>query len=280
MAPSSHWSPAREHDSPHLVLDESWRGKGLLVGLGYANLQRLRDCHRFGISVVMRLKENWKPKVERAFGIADALELHGSEPTPSGNISPSSSSMLAKTPTGDATGSAEAIEDHPRGRLVLESSIQQSGFHERNATMYKHLSINLAVVLGLAACSAEDVDTTNHADQYPSYVEHVFAVSDLLAQSQGGRAFIDLQVAAYGYRVEPGVDHSMVDVMCPSGRFMNLETWMLELGFAPSSRDTGVVIYSSGASGTEVNKSVPLCDESVCTLEREANGQWSCLCSY
>jgi len=60
-----HWSPAREHDSPHLVLDESWRGKGLLVDLGYASLQRLRDCQRFGVTIVMRLKENWKPKVQR-----------------------------------------------------------------------------------------------------------------------------------------------------------------------------------------------------------------------
>lgn len=60
-----HLSPAREHDSPHLVLDESWRGKGLLVDLGYASLRRLRDCRRFGVTVVMRLKENWKPKVER-----------------------------------------------------------------------------------------------------------------------------------------------------------------------------------------------------------------------
>jgi hypothetical protein len=60
-----HLSPAREHDSPHLVLDESWRGKGLLVDLGYTSLHRLRDCRRFGVTVVMRLKENWKPKVER-----------------------------------------------------------------------------------------------------------------------------------------------------------------------------------------------------------------------
>jgi Transposase DDE domain len=57
-----HWSPAREHDSPHLVLDESWRGKGLLVDLGYASLQRLRDCQRFDVTVVMRLKENWNPR--------------------------------------------------------------------------------------------------------------------------------------------------------------------------------------------------------------------------
>ena len=60
-----HFSPAREHDSPHLVLDESWRGLGLLIDLGYASLARLQDCQRFGISVIIRLKDGWKPKVQR-----------------------------------------------------------------------------------------------------------------------------------------------------------------------------------------------------------------------
>ena len=60
-----HLSPAREHDSPHLKIDESWRGMGLLVDLGYASMQRLRDCQRFGVSIVMRLKDGWKPKVQR-----------------------------------------------------------------------------------------------------------------------------------------------------------------------------------------------------------------------
>jgi putative transposase len=60
-----HLSPAREHDSPHLKLDESWRGMGLLVDLGYASLERLRECQRFDIRIVIRLKSNWKPKVQR-----------------------------------------------------------------------------------------------------------------------------------------------------------------------------------------------------------------------
>lgn len=47
---SYHLSPAREHDSPHLVLDESWRGLGLLVDLGYASLRLLSDCTTYGIS--------------------------------------------------------------------------------------------------------------------------------------------------------------------------------------------------------------------------------------
>lgn len=61
---SYHLSPAREHDAPHLVLDESWRNLGLIVDLGYASLQLLRDCARFDVVFVMRLKENWKPRVE------------------------------------------------------------------------------------------------------------------------------------------------------------------------------------------------------------------------
>jgi hypothetical protein len=60
-----HFSPARDHDSPHLVLDESWRGFGLLADLGYASIERLRDCERFGVQYVIRLKDGWKPKVQR-----------------------------------------------------------------------------------------------------------------------------------------------------------------------------------------------------------------------
>jgi len=60
-----HLSPAKEHDSPHLKLDESWRGTGLLADLGYASLDLLRDCRQFDVSIIIRLKQNWKPKVQR-----------------------------------------------------------------------------------------------------------------------------------------------------------------------------------------------------------------------
>jgi putative transposase len=59
-----HFSPAREHDSRHLTIDESWRGCGLLVDLGYASLARLRACEAHGVQFVIRLKDNWKPKVD------------------------------------------------------------------------------------------------------------------------------------------------------------------------------------------------------------------------
>jgi hypothetical protein len=59
-----HSSPAREHDSRHLQMDESWRGYGLLADLAYASLDRLRACDAHGVRCVIRLQENWKPKVD------------------------------------------------------------------------------------------------------------------------------------------------------------------------------------------------------------------------
>ena len=59
-----HFSPAREHDSRHLTVDESWRGYGLLADLAYASLNRLRTCAAHDVRFVIRLKDNWKPKVD------------------------------------------------------------------------------------------------------------------------------------------------------------------------------------------------------------------------
>ena len=59
-----HLSPAREHDGPHLVIDDTWRGLGLLADLGYASLQLIADCYAFDVRFVIRLKESWKPRVE------------------------------------------------------------------------------------------------------------------------------------------------------------------------------------------------------------------------
>jgi Transposase DDE domain len=59
-----HFSPAREPDSRHLQIDESWRGYGLWADLAYASLERLRACDTHGVRYVSRLKENWKPKVD------------------------------------------------------------------------------------------------------------------------------------------------------------------------------------------------------------------------
>ena len=59
-----HFSAARDHDSPHLLIDESWSGSGLLADLGYASLDMLSACERHDVKYVLRLKENWNPKVQ------------------------------------------------------------------------------------------------------------------------------------------------------------------------------------------------------------------------
>lgn len=56
-------APAHEHDSSHFRVDESWRGLGLLCDLGYASMRLPLDCEQYNVRYVMRLKEDWKPKV-------------------------------------------------------------------------------------------------------------------------------------------------------------------------------------------------------------------------
>jgi putative transposase len=60
-----HITPARDHDSSVLVVDESRRGTGLLMDLGYASIDRLTECEAFDVRYVLRLKANWKPRIDR-----------------------------------------------------------------------------------------------------------------------------------------------------------------------------------------------------------------------
>jgi hypothetical protein len=59
-----HFSPAREPDSRHRQIDESWRGDGLLADLASASRARLRACDAYDVRFVSRLQENWKPTVD------------------------------------------------------------------------------------------------------------------------------------------------------------------------------------------------------------------------
>jgi len=59
-----HCRSAREHDSRHLTIDESWRDDGLLADLASASLDRRRVCPAHGLQFVIRLKDNWKPTVD------------------------------------------------------------------------------------------------------------------------------------------------------------------------------------------------------------------------
>jgi hypothetical protein len=60
-----HFSPAKDHDSPHLTIDERYSGMGLLIDLGYVSIARIRDCEKYNVKFVWRLKDGWKPQVSR-----------------------------------------------------------------------------------------------------------------------------------------------------------------------------------------------------------------------
>jgi hypothetical protein len=80
-----HITPARNHDGPELTIDESWRGMGLIVDLGYAAFRLLRECQAHDVHVVMRLKEKWGVYVDDSVDAAtkarwvgvDAGAVHG-----------------------------------------------------------------------------------------------------------------------------------------------------------------------------------------------------------
>ena len=57
-------SPARAHDRRPLTIDAAGRGWGLLADLGYTSMTRLRACEAHDVRVVLRLKDNWQPKVD------------------------------------------------------------------------------------------------------------------------------------------------------------------------------------------------------------------------
>jgi hypothetical protein len=59
-----HLSAARDHDNIHLSIDETWRGLGVLLDLGYASFKLLRDCQEHDVRFVIRLKDSWKPRVQ------------------------------------------------------------------------------------------------------------------------------------------------------------------------------------------------------------------------
>jgi hypothetical protein len=67
-------TPACEHDAPLLKLDERYSGMVLVVDLGYASHELIRECKRLGIHLVIRLKRGWKPRLLRS--VLEDGELH------------------------------------------------------------------------------------------------------------------------------------------------------------------------------------------------------------
>lgn len=90
-------TPGRRHDGPELVVDESRRGTGLIVDLGYAGFDLLRQCQEFDVHVVIRLKSGWKVYVDDSVGEDAHRRWVGA-----GDIALSADSPLVLTDRSDA----------------------------------------------------------------------------------------------------------------------------------------------------------------------------------
>lgn len=148
--------------------------------------------------------------------------------------------------------------------------------------MIKSLA-SLSLCLLLTACAANEPLTEPAPPRLPpaaaSYVTGMVRVSDLVAESTTDRLVIDLQNTRDGFWFEPNLDVGAIDIVCPSGRVMNIESWMINLASDKQQTFTNnedFVVYSSTSSPREPN-SAPVCDEG-CSPEREPNGTWSCIC--
>ena len=74
-----HVTPAREHDSPHLIVDESRRGTGLIVDLGYVSHELIRRCHEHDVHLVVRLKDGWNVHLDDEVKASQLREWTASE---------------------------------------------------------------------------------------------------------------------------------------------------------------------------------------------------------
>ncbi|MCB9760839.1 MAG: IS4 family transposase [Alphaproteobacteria bacterium] len=68
-----HISPAKEHDAPHLCIDEGRRGTGLIVDLGYVSHKLFRSCEAHDVHLVVRLKEGWKLRLDDSVTAGESI---------------------------------------------------------------------------------------------------------------------------------------------------------------------------------------------------------------
>ncbi|MFY0526968.1 hypothetical protein ACN28I_28795 [Archangium gephyra] len=151
--------------------------------------------------------------------------------------------------------------------------------------MLKHL-VTAALGLGLIACGG--TEKAPETAQPAGNTQGVVSVSELLASSPEGQVVVDLRNTRSGFRVEPGVDYSAINVICPSDRVMNLEKWLPELAAefqtSPASLEKGFTMYPhmAPAKGSVQALAAPLCVSpdpyTQCYLHREPDGSWVCFC--
>jgi len=143
--------------------------------------------------------------------------------------------------------------------------------------MFKRLTF-ATLCFALAACH---VDGAGEASEGQSgQATEAISVSELVATSENGTALLDLRSTSDRYWFEQDMEYAAVDVICPSGRAMNMASWLpeleSELGTQLTDREDGFEMYSSKKIGS--HQKAPPCTD-PCYLHLEPDHTWVCFCA-
>lgn len=139
-----HITAGRRHDGPELVIDESRRGTGLIVDLGYASFDLLRKCEAHDVRVVVRLKGGWKVYVDE---LADPSAWRGAADVPDSADAPLDLSGFSDVLDIDVTVGPDAA---PLGvRLIGVPFDKDYAFFLTNLPRSTHSAEEVAMVYRL-----------------------------------------------------------------------------------------------------------------------------------
>ncbi|MFP2926328.1 hypothetical protein ACLESO_14130 [Pyxidicoccus sp. 3LG] len=151
--------------------------------------------------------------------------------------------------------------------------------------MFKHLAV-AAACAGLIACGGKEPAPEQTEQQVTMDGREVVSVGAMQAASPDGKVTLDMRNSNLGFRVEKGVSHGDITIICQSNRVMNLGTWLPQLasefGKAPSDMEKGFTMFPYMAPAAEgAQKPAPVCIDSNgnhCPSYREPDGSWTCFC--
>lgn len=165
-------TPARDHDSPQLIVDESRRNTGLLIDLGYVSHDLFAQCEAHEVRLVVRLKKGWNfrlngGKTGRDVGTwelppdtDDALEAGFDAPF----VIPPSGTVDVDVVLGDGTGPPVRLVaiDSRRGRHVLLTNLPRDKYAPEEVGMLYRLRWNIELdnKLSKQGCRLDDITTS------------------------------------------------------------------------------------------------------------------------
>jgi len=164
-------TPARDHDAPQLKIDDSRRGTGLLVDLGYVSHDLFRQCEVHDVRLVVRLKKGWNFRLDagktgRQFQTwelppeaVDAVEAGFDAPF----VVPPSGIVDVDVTLGDGGGPPVRLVamDSRRGRHVLLTNLPRETYAPEEVGMLYRLRWNIELdnKLSKQGCRLDDITT-------------------------------------------------------------------------------------------------------------------------